>query len=255
MVAATPQSLAQPQQVDQGVHQDVVLFEDGRALDVATVDVASDAAEDDAVVADEDADVVSPPPPRCVTQYIRFPVRGAVRVAPHDGGDMMDGKCGVGDEVVGVVAMDMSLGTPAVILGVVPADGKGAKSTTLSQALAHMKPYRKHHTIHLTKPTSTMCSTTTTSTATAVSTLLGQAIQAQALQAQALQAKSIHAPPLVLTKAAQAAVNKPTTRSATGSLVLPEDKTARAAATPIGTGRHQVERPWTFLSTPSLGLG
>ncbi|XP_052124295.1 uncharacterized protein LOC127749578 [Frankliniella occidentalis] len=222
----------QTQPVHQTVHQDdIVLFEDdagGTALDVATVDVASDVAED----ADEEP---APPPPRpapaptrCVTQYIRFPVRGAVRVA---GGDLVDDKH---DEVLGVVAMDVGLGAPAVILGVVPADGKVAKSTTLSQALAHMKPYRKHTTVHIAK---SVPSSTITTTSTPTLTALGQAMRQGA-------------PPLLVgSKVVSAAsLSKPTTRSATGAMALPEDKPA--TTNPIGTDGEPIKLPDNLESLP-----
>lgn len=144
---------------------------------------------------------VSLQPTRCVTQYIRFPVRGSVRVASD-----LEDKQSKG-EVLGVVAMDVSLGTPAVILGVLPADSKGAKSTTLSQALAHMKPYKK--AVQITKPH------------------LG-------LKPAAIK------PPLSKPMVGKP-LSKPTTRSATGA--LPEDKAVRTNTNPIGTG----ERSWSYL--------
>lgn len=147
---------------------------------------------------------MSPQPTRCVTQYIRFPVRGSVRVASD-----LEDKQSKG-EVLGVVAMDVSLGTPAVILGVLPADSKGAKSTTLSQALAHMKPYKK--AVQITKPGLKPCATKPPLSKPTAST-----------PGKPVVGKPVSKP-----------VSKPTTRSATGA--LPEEKTVRTNTNPIGTG-------------------
>lgn len=222
---------------------DILLFDDdvagGTALGVATVDVASDAADDVVRVAtadvgvgdadvddDSDAPLLSPAllsparaappaPTRCVTQYIRFPVRG---MQPGDSKR---------EEVLGVVAMDVSLGTP-VILGVVPGlpglHGDNKKTLTLT----HMNKMGKK--VHVAKAVSLAPTTTAAGGAPALTLTATPALTPTTTTKSAA--------PLLITKPS----NKPTTRSATGALSVPaEDKAGRGNAAntnPIGTGRR-----------------